>query len=281
MASHFQFSLPLGWPQHERTIRFARENGLGLEVAAFSSGDVLEDESLREVMTESFERELGEFRGARSYHGAFMDLPLHSMDRAVAAIAQARVRRDLETAARLGCRKVVFHTGFNPLIHERRYLERFVDAHAAFWPEVASAWPQLVICLENQWEQGPDALRELMVRMLHPQVRICWDAAHAHAYGEASPEQWLESLAPFIAHWHFSDNHGDRDSHLPLGDGGVPWGRILQHMKSHGGGGAAVLEMRSEDAIRRSMLFWSALESRASSPHQGRSFPLRTAPAPL
>jgi len=267
MASLIRFSIPVSWQNHARTLRFAEEHGLGVEIAAFSCGDVLENETLREMMTRTLETALTGFRGERSYHGAFMDLPLQSQDHAVAGVARARVRRDMETASRLGCRTVVFHSGFNPLIHERRYLERFLDAHGGFWPEMAAAWPRSLICLENQWDPGPEPLRDLMLRIQHPQVRVCWDAAHAHAHSEASPEQWLQGLAPFIAHRHFSDNHGDRDSHLPLGEGGVPWGRILQHMRQHGGGGTTVLEMRSEDAIRRSLLFWSALESRPAQPH--------------
>jgi hypothetical protein len=92
----------------------------------------------------------------RSYHGAFIDLSLHSDDPAIAEIARQRIARDLETAF-LGCRKIVFHTGFNPLVPLERYEEEFVDRHTAFWPQCADQWPDLTICLENLWELAQSA----------------------------------------------------------------------------------------------------------------------------
>ena len=51
---------------------------------------------------------------------------------------------------------------------------------------------------------------------------------HAHCYSEISVLKWAKELAPYVGHVHIHDNAGDRDSHLGLGKGTIPWEKVLK-----------------------------------------------------
>ena len=51
---------------------------------------------------------------------------------------------------------------------------------------------------------------------------------HAHCYSEISVLEWAKELAPYVGHVHIHDNAGDRDSHLGLGKGTIPWEKVLK-----------------------------------------------------
>jgi sugar phosphate isomerase/epimerase len=53
---------------------------------------------------------------------------------------------------------------------------------------------------------------------------ICLDAGHAHTSGNV--DAWLERAPRFI-NVHLHDNRGERDEHLVLGEGTVPFESIL------------------------------------------------------
>lgn len=198
---------------------------------------------------------LRRFSGAVSMHGAYQDLAVHSADSQIAHHSKQRIREDVNLAARLGCQKVVFHTGFNPLIPSVKYRERFLSAQAEFWQEAAGISPGVTICLENQWESEPGLLGELMARIDRPNVRLCVDVGHAHAYSKVPPQAWLRQLAPWVAHMHWNDNLGDTDSHLPIGEGRIHWAAILEETQRLAETVSIVIEMNSLTAIRQSMAY--------------------------
>lgn len=39
-----------------------------------------------------------------------------------------------------------------------------------------------------------------------------------------------ENLAPYVSHVHIHDNCGDRDSHIGLGSGNLPWQEVLGYL---------------------------------------------------
>ena len=79
--------------------------------------------------------------------------------------------------------------------------------------EVGAVW-----CLENTHEPDPDSLWRILNHL--PELRYCFDAAHAHVFSRTpNPMAWLD-LEP--AHLHLNDNAGVFDDHLQLGTGVLP-----------------------------------------------------------
>lgn len=253
MPDDFHFSIPIGWDDLSEKLLFAGDALMGVEITAFATGPGLASAAARVEMERGFREALQDFPGRRSFHGAFIDLSVHSEDPVVAAVSRDRIHRDLDTAIQLGCRTVVFHTGFNPLVPVSIYEDQFIERHSAFWPGVANQWPGISICLENMWEPSPHLWMRLLRGINHPQVRMCLDVAHAHAYGDFAVESWMDLLSGQVAHMHWNDNMGDTDSHLAIGDGNLPWSKVIARTRAFAEQMTLVLELNSLTGIRKSL----------------------------
>ena len=85
-------------------------------------------------------------------------------------------------------------------------------------------------------------------------VGFIFDVGHANTNGNV--ESFLK-LKDKMIHTHVHDNHGERDEHLPVGNGTVPWKKVaaafegLQRPHSYriplSGRGAEVCESPQED----------------------------------
>ena len=130
-----QFLIPLPWHARQQHLQFAAANDFGLEILAFCSGPALNNEQVRRERSQELQKQLQDFTGPLAFHGAFIDIALHSIDDSIAAASKARIERDLATACELGCGKAVFHTGFNPNVSVPRYAEEVVEGQSAFWAD--------------------------------------------------------------------------------------------------------------------------------------------------
>jgi sugar phosphate isomerase/epimerase len=247
----FEFLIPLGWERREESLAFARQHGLGVEITAFLSGPLVNNPAARALAEENLAAELAGFR-RRTFHGVFLDLAPHSRDEAIATVSLHRIERDLATARRLGCRKVVFHLGFNPLVGGQRHRAEFLDRQASFWSGILDRHPALEICLENQWESDWTIFEDLFEMVGAPRLGMCLDVAHAHVHSHFTPHAWIAHMAPHVLHLHWTDNHGDRDRHAALGAGNIDWSAIIA-------AGApcdtVTLEMNALPLVRRSLAF--------------------------
>ena len=248
-----QYVIPLPWEERERHLSFAAMHGLGLEVTTFCSGAGLNDARVRAERIAALAQDLRGWAWPLSYHGAFMDISLHSPDAEIAAASRRRIRADLTAAQALGCAKVVFHTGFNPQVSVTRYWREVVEGHSQWWPIALEEFPELTVCLENQYESDPALFREILQRADHPRLRMCLDVAHAHAFSTESQGDWFGAVGRWIAHMHWNDNHGDRDSHLAVGDGTLPWREIWETAGTLQAEPTIVLEMNRIENIKRSL----------------------------
>jgi sugar phosphate isomerase/epimerase len=261
MLDSFAIAIPIGWNDRAEKIQFALNGGHAIEVAAFATGPAVGNPEARQRMARELRAELEGYPYELSLHGAFIDLPIHSPDPDVARLARQRVTDDLETARQLGCRKAVFHAGYNPLVPLSTYRERFVEAHTQFWRGVSEEFPSLTICLENQWEPEPGILLELMRSVDHSGVRLCLDVAHAFAYSQVPLDLWISELGPFLGHLHWNDNLGDTDSHLAIGEGAIPWKGLLQDLleATSSSPPTALIELGSLQDVRQSLNYLNSL----------------------
>jgi sugar phosphate isomerase/epimerase len=273
MTNQFQFSIATGWDDFPEKLRFAERHEFGLEIGALYAGPPVWDLETRSKMEGELSAALRDFPYGRSLHGAFIDIAVHSADPGIAAVARERILRDLETACQLGCQTVVFHTGFNPLVPGQQYGHEFLERHAAFWPAVADRFPGITICLENMWEPSPRLLERLLRGIHHPRVGLCLDVAHAHAYSPFPVEEWLNQPGGRILHMHWNDNHGDTDSHLPIGQGNIPWKNVQTAARRVAPGATVVLELKAMRAIRQSLKYLEQSCSTAASSRQVRNRP--------
>lgn len=201
----------------------AARYGLGLEIADFCTAinmDRLFEEKNAEVVRKM------QCAGRFTFHAAFNELCPAAIDPVVRRHTAARYDQAVALAGSYGIRKVIIHTGFIPLVY---FPEWFVPESVKFWKEFLSGVPEdMVLCLENVMEPGPEIQAGILGAVDDPRLRACLDIGHANTRISHTPaEKWIDVLSPYLAHLHIHNNDGDMDLHHPLGQGTMDIAALL------------------------------------------------------
>lgn len=209
-------------------------------------------------------------------------------------LAERHTLETIEAAAAVGAKRVVLHIGSAGPRRQAEKLEAFAGAgkmgsrefvrgkieiirtmekaFAEAWPRVeeillrlgekAGAWGiQLGLeCRENPREIPPDDFWETILQKLPAPTFGYWhDFGHAAAkefLGLIDHEQQLRRLAPRLIGAHLHDYHPEKGDHLPLGQGMVPFSRLLPLLPR---GAHVSLELSpdvSAEDVRASLAWW-------------------------
>ena len=200
----------------------AKELDAAFEYNEFFQPKILEDEKLLREIIDIY-KALPRDRSMDTLHGVFLDIVVNSSDPVVRKNSYDRCRKSMEIAEELGCRAVIFHTNYITGFKSFSYREKWVFDNAEFYKGLLNDFPTLSIFVENMFDDTPELLKKLAVEMRHEErFGVCFDIAHAFLW-DFPLEAWIEELGPYIRHIHANDNMRDEDSHLPIGDGRVPW----------------------------------------------------------
>jgi len=157
-------------------------------------------------------------------HGPYLDLNPASWDEQIAQVSYTRYEQAYLLAKELGAEKIVYHSCFVPAINFLEgWPERAVDFYNRFLSDKDDS---IGVVMENVFDPSPYVLREVAQQVDHPAFGLCVDIGHAHCFSSVSVEEWLSVLLPWLRHIHIHDNMGDRDAHLALGKGSIPFKRI-------------------------------------------------------
>lgn len=237
------FNAELGY---EEAFRLAAELRVDLEVA-YDLHEVLplpEAKSLRAT---------GEALGVGfTLHLPFVEMNPASLIPSVRQLSEDRLKRALEFGEALGAKVGVLHTGQVPVRHPMALTlaqEALEKTLAALLPLPFPVALENLVLSEEDLIRGPEELRDLLTRF--PQYGFCLDVGHAFIeLGPRGPLRYLEVLGDRLLHLH--DNHGQKDDHLPVGAGNVPWARLAPFLK--GFRGTAALEVGGgAQGVRRSL----------------------------
>lgn len=120
----------------------------------------------------------------------------------------------------------------------------------------------VVICVENMvnmkfiFGRHAGEIAGMIETIDAENLAIAFDIGHANTNGMV--DDFLE-LKDMIRHVHAHDNHGDRDEHLPIGEGTVDWRHVVRELS--GFSGRTVLECRSLGDGEKSMACLQRIES--------------------
>lgn len=159
----------------------------------------------------------------QSVHGAFIDVNPASGDAAFRKLSRKRCRESCEGAVKLGARNVVLHSSAFPFLRGP-YLDGWAAHCAVFYEELTEQYP-VNLYIENAQDVDPTPLRLLMDTTPSDRIGVCLDVGHAN-YSRVPVEQWFEILGDRIGYLHLSDNLGQFDDHLPLGQGNIDWQQV-------------------------------------------------------
>jgi sugar phosphate isomerase/epimerase len=214
-----------------RHYELAQACGAGLELQVYGYNANLLDNDWREVL-DQHKALLQDFEGELAMHGAFMDMAPASPDRRVVALTRERFMLNLDIAAELGMRTVVFHTLFLPQVYRPvvgdgpDYRLSWTERQVEFWGPMAeeAAQRDLIIALENMWEPEPDIIGDVLDQVDSPHLGACLDVGHFYLFSDYLPlARWIDQISQWLVHCHLNNHRGSYDEHLPLD---VPGGVI-------------------------------------------------------
>jgi sugar phosphate isomerase/epimerase len=222
---------------------------------------------------------------AHSFHAPFANhIDISSLDPVQRTSSVSEVFAACEAAHTLGARYLVLHPGpekeGKPKPEE--WYHRMVCATASL-NEVARHCRDLgvMLLLENMlphlmFGHASDMLY-LLGAIRETNVGTCLDTGHAFLSGDIRTV--VHKLSGHLRMLHANDNLGDRDGHLPPGDGAIDWTSLIRQLRQWRFQGTLILELsdsgetpeRIMEHARRSRSFLNEIIARVELSDPGRT----------
>jgi sugar phosphate isomerase/epimerase len=236
----------------EASAEFCQAEEIGIEITDFAGPTNLEGD-----MAVRIDRHVKAVEGITPLisHGPFLDLIATSPDPAIVEVTRKRHTASLEAAGKIGAGIYVVHTNYNAFIENPSYHKDFAARMCDFWLPFAdlAAKQNIVICLENFWEPGPEIQAELVAQADHPYLKASFDNGHTLLFSKISSAYWIEVLGSGLSHCHLHDNHGQIDEHNPIGDGKENWPELLTAVQKCSPHAVLVAESSQLDKNKKSI----------------------------
>ncbi|MCX8153468.1 MAG: sugar phosphate isomerase/epimerase [Candidatus Bathyarchaeota archaeon] len=191
-----------------------------------------------------------------SVHAPFADLNIASPSKPILTASIKRLKESMEYANALDAKLWVFHPGnktgisvFYPDKDWKQNIESIIKLH-----ETAEEYG-LNIAMENLPEKygfimkQPEDFHRFYKETGLNDIGIVLDVGHANL--EAQIEHFLRQLPDKIVHIHASDNMGENDQHLGIGNGKINWQQFAKILNEIAYNGAIVIE--SIDHVNESL----------------------------
>jgi sugar phosphate isomerase/epimerase len=193
-----------------------------------------------------------------SVHAPLSDINIASFSDRVRQASLVDVLETIRISGELGVRCVTVHPGLvSPTSSMDLDHVRALVRQAAVELAGASEEYGVPVAIENMPKmrylifREPEELQKVIEGTC---LSLCFDAGHAHTCGNM--DAWLELADRFI-NVHLHDNRGERDEHLVLGEGTVPFEKVLKALNGRYKG-TYVIEsndlpqgIRSRDVLRK------------------------------
>jgi sugar phosphate isomerase/epimerase len=187
-------------------------------------------------------------------HAPFMDLNPGALEPLVFAATRRRFEQTLDAAESLGASLIVLHPGYDPWKYSGQD-HLWLEQNLLFWPPLLERARQIgcMLALENIFEVRPDSLAALIECIDSPSLGHCFDIGHWRLFAEGSLADWFAVLGKRVVHLHLHDNFGQRDEHLPVGEGNIDFAALFGLIATLPQSPSMTLEAHSQQAALRSL----------------------------
>ena len=193
-------------------------------------------------------------------HGVFFDIAMTSTDEIIRNRSRVLMNNSMEIAANLGVKGVVFHTGINPGLWNRSYLDGWLDTAATWLDKLAKEYSHIEIYIENTFDKEPGVLTSLIDLLSHRKnVKLCLDYGHA-LLTDTEDEEWVRQMAPYVGHVHLNDHDMKEDLHLAPGKGLVDFERFEDLMEGYEVDAQVLLELNGAQEQLEALKYMTKLE---------------------
>jgi sugar phosphate isomerase/epimerase len=157
-------------------------------------------------------------------HGPFLGLNPGSRDPKIQELTLQRFTAAFEFCRKIKAGRIVLHSGFEPIFYK--------DASNLFLRLSIPIWKE---ALKAAAKDNIEIVIGLLKELDSPYLEACFDAGHYNVFGQKGIWEALEEYPPdSIGELHLSDNKGDFDSHLALGEGNIDYKRFFREIEKKG-----------------------------------------------
>ena len=193
-------------------------------------------------------------------HGVFFDIAMTSTYEIIRNRSRVLMNNSMEIAANLGVKGVVFHTGINPGLWNRSYLDGWLDTAATWLDKLAKEYSHIEIYIENTFDKEPGVLTSLIDLLSHRKnVKLCLDYGHA-LLTDTEDEEWVRQMAPYVGHVHLNDHDMKEDLHLAPGKGLIDFERFEDLMEEYEVDAQVLLELNGAQEQLEALKYMTKLE---------------------
>jgi sugar phosphate isomerase/epimerase len=195
-------------------------------------------------------------------HGPFLDLNPGSRDKSIRDLTLGRFKNVFELCEKLNTKHVVLHSGFDPIFYKDSS-HLFLSLCIPVWEEAVRIASErgITVAIENSIDPDPEIVVGILQEIRSPTLEACFDAGHYYAFGKMSPFDALKWYPDnTIGEIHLSDNKGDFDSHLPLGEGDLDFRRLVQEVRRKGREPIITTEPHSKEDIERNLAYLISMD---------------------
>ena len=218
-------TVPYPMLRDAETVRALRDAGVGPEIY-FSGADL---DALAPPEAERMAATLRE-AGIRSltFHAPFHDVWPGAHDEEARRFAVRRISQAIALAPVFRPEGVVVHGGYFGWLFDFRPEEWLEPARRSFGElaeHAEKAGTRLFV--ENVFDEDPAHLLRLREAVGSPRLHFCLDPGHAALFSRVPVHLWAEAFGEGTGLMHVHDNRGQRDDHLPVGEGTINYRGVL------------------------------------------------------
>ncbi|MHA2393813.1 MAG: sugar phosphate isomerase/epimerase family protein [Promethearchaeota archaeon] len=181
-----------------------------------------------------------------SIHAPWADTNLSADDDLIREWILKRIRASIRFTSDLDGHSLVIHPGWLTAtdrfmkgrawelnLRSIRWLLRYANEYGVdlLMENVPQSKPYLLVSVSDF---------EMFYEEIEFDLGMVLDIAHSHLQGETL--DFIYRFGEKIQHVHVSDNHGESDEHLPIGDGSVDWQKTLGALEKIGYSGWVTVE---------------------------------------
>ena len=235
------------------------EKGINCEI--YVDGNALDTHTDAEIekINSTFEK----YGTLKIAHGPFLGLNPGSRDPKIQELTLQRFISAFEFCKKIKTNHIVLHSGFDPIFYKNAS-DLFLELSIPVWKEVlkAAAKDKIVIALENSIDPTPEIVVGLLKELDSSHLEACFDAGHYNAFGQEGIWEALEEYPrDSIGELHLSDNNGDFDNHLALGEGNIDYKRFFREIEKRGREPILTSEPHSMADIEKNLKYLISLSS--------------------
>lgn len=241
------------------SVLLAQELGTGIEISRvplFKNKNLTVNDTI-----EILNKDLVDFKDRVTLHAMFSDINVASSDCLLREIAQQRCMESLEIGKGIKADTVLFHTGNKGTKHYGS-IEIFKKNFISFWREFIKEFEKanIIAVIENVFETSPQFCLDLFEKIDSPYLKLALDCGHVNLYAhDTNVIEWLDAYGNNLYHLHIHNNFRENDDHSNLNNGTLDYAAILKKIKESKIDPTFVLEMFTEEDIRKSVKIYNSI----------------------